>query len=412
LGIKINDQTLVKPIGATARLSAKLLYPLTKRLELGLKIFNARWEAPEPSPSCLSSPLTLTDIRRLTLDYVQKMRLTPGGEFLGYRHSASTTRPVLYATLAALLLKHLYGVADDQTQEELAYVSGFQRDDGLFYDPVIDCPEAEIEDWWGWRHLTLHALMTLAIYQVPARQKIHYWRRFTDNKTFRQYLTSRDWGARAAWTSNELQNLGVMLQYARDYQNSLAAQDLLETLYEVMEANQDPRTGLYGHRFASPGELSLGVQAGYHFWLLYFYDQRPLPFLENIIDQLLQSQNLWGGYGVERHSSACEDIDSIDPLMRLSRLTDYRREEVQGSLERALPAVLHNLNEDGGFVFRRHSPLTFGHPQMFSAADESNLFFTWFRTLGLAYCFKGLEKTPPQAGYDWNFTRAPGHQFL
>jgi hypothetical protein len=156
----------------------------------------------------------------------------------------------------------------------------------------------------------------------------------------------------------------------------------------------------------------LGVQAGYHFWLLYFYDRRPVRYVERIIDSVLKTQNALGGYGVQWNSSACEDIDSIDPLVRLSWQTDYRQDDIQASLQRALPAILHNLNGDGGWVFRRHEALTIGHAQMFSGSNESNVFHTWFRTLGLAYCLTGLKDVPAGLRYDWSFGRAPGHQFL
>ena len=360
----------------------------------------------------LQTPTTLDDIRRLSLDYLSSMRLTRGGQFIGYRHSASTTKPVLYATLASLLLKHLYGVEDEQVAEELEFVLRFQSDDGVFRDPVIACPEAETQEWWGWRHLTLHALMTLALYDVPARKEFHSILGISDKDRFREYLRTRDWGERVAWTSNELQNVGVMLQYARDYQNSASAGALMEILFEELEIRQDARTGLYGNRFDTPMQLSQGVQAGYHFWLLYFSDHRPINHVERIIDSLLHTQNALGGYGVKWNSNACEDIDSIDPLVRLSRQTDYRREDIQESLRKALPALLHTLNGDGGWVFRRHEPLTLVHPQMFSATNESNVFYTWFRVLGLAYCLCGLRQVPAELTYSWNFASAPGHQFL
>jgi hypothetical protein len=320
--------------------------------------------------------------------------------------------PVLYDTLAALLLKHLYGAVDERCREEVEQVLNFQCDDGLFRDPVIACPEAGTEDWWGWRHLTLHALMTLALHTTPAQREIRYIEQFADKDRFRKYLDSRDWGDRAAWTSNELQNLGVMLQYSRDYQNSSSAGALLDVLFEVLDARQDPRTGLYGAWFDTPEYLSLGVQAGYHFWLLYFYDKRPIRHVERIIDSVLKTQNALGGYGVQWNSSACEDIDSIDPLVRFSRLTDYRAEDIQASLRRALPRILENLNSEGGWVFRRHEALTVVHPQMASAANESNVFYAWFRTLGLAYCLSGLKDLPSKLRHEWNWARAPGHQFF
>ena len=366
----------------------------------------------EPGYLPLHEPVTMESIKDLTLKYLNAMRIQKGGQFGGFRHSGSMKKPVLYATLAALLVKHLYGIKDERNFEELQYILRFQSEDGLFRDPVIDCRLAETEDWWGWRHLTLHALMTLGLYKVPAEQEIAYVNQFSNKDRFRSFLESRDWGARVAWTSNELQNFGVMLQYARDYQGSPKAGGLLELLYESIDAHQDPTTGLFGQSFASAEDLSLGVQAGYHFWLLYFYDKRPILHIDRIVDSVLRTQNILGGYGVKWNSSACEDIDSIDPLVRLSHLTNSRYDDIQASLGRALPAILNNLNGDGGWVFRRHEALTIGHRQMFSAINESNMFYTWFRTLGLAYCLVGWDQVPAAFKYAWRFERAPGCQFL
>ncbi|MFC2066190.1 hypothetical protein ACFLUO_03890 [Chloroflexota bacterium] len=358
------------------------------------------------------SDTTIVDIRQLTLGYINKMKVYKKGRSIGYRHSASTDKPVLYATLAALLTKHLYNYQDETIEQEVNLVLDAQSDDGLFRDPVVTCPQAETGDWWGWRHLTLHALMTLGLYGKPAKKKLAYLEQFYGDGHLLAYLGQRDWSGRVDNTSNEIQNLGVMLQYARDYQGNSRAKELMDILYEFLDSKQDPETGLYGSSFQTPSELSLACQTGYHFWLLYFYDQRPISYMERIIDNLLKTQNILGGYGTKWNSSACEDIDSIDLLVRLSRLTDYRRDDVQLSLQRALPAVLANLNGDGGWVFRRHEALTVGHRQMYSAINESNLFYTWFRTLGLSYLLSGLDNIPQNLKCKWNFKKAPGHQFL
>lgn len=353
----------------------------------------------------------LYDIKIKLSQYIKSLRVESNGEFKGYRYSHNTKQPVLYATIAVLLVKHLYNIQDN-ISEELEYLHQFQSNDGLFKDPVVNCDLAETEDWWGWRHLTLHVLMTMALYNIPARKEIRYIDQFKNENYFKDYLLSRDWGERAAWTSNELQNLGVMLQYSRDNNNDVKAGFLMEMMYDVLDAKQDRTTGLFGNTFESPMELSLGVQSGYHFWLLYEYDNRPINHIEKIIDNVLKTQNLLGGYGVTWNSSACEDIDSIDPLVRLSKKTDYRKDDIQASLRRALPWILYNLNGDGGFVFKRHEALTVVHVEMFSDVNQSNLFYSWFRSLGLAYCLSGLSEVPEQLKGLWNFKHAPGHQFL
>jgi len=361
----------------------------------------------------LDHMISIDTIRSLALSYMKSLRVVTDGQFRGYKYSRYSTKPVLYATLAALLTKHLYGYQSGDEEEEINLVQSYQVKDGLFKDPEIACLEAEIEDWWGWRHLTMLALMTLALYGAPASYPIRYLEKYRNPSSFSKYLRSRDWGKRVDFTSNELQNVGVMLQYARDYQGYTWAGTLIEILFDVLNEKQDPGTGLYGTSFNTIEDISRGVQAGYHFWLLFQYDKRHVKYADSIIDSALRTQNALGGYGLMLDSSACDDIDSVDPLVRLSKLSAYRSSDIQSSLQYALRAILHNLNGDGGWVFRRHQAFQYGYSaEMYSGINESNIFFTWFRTLGLAYCLEGLEESPPQLCYKWNWGTAPGLQFM
>lgn len=92
-------------------------------------------------------------------------------------------------------------------------------------------------------------------------------------------------------------------------------------------------------------------------------------------------------------------------------MTDYRNDEVQAVLKRVLPWILvANMNDNGGFVFRRDELLVYGHELMSSKTEESAMFPTWFRTLSLAY----LSKAFPDScvgNFDWQFLQCPGHQF-
>ena len=73
--------------------------------------------------------------------------------------------PLLYASCYAALVRDLFGDLDQLSDESrvkwIKYIQEFQTEDGLFRDPLIECAQAEEMDWWGWRHLTLHVLMTL-----------------------------------------------------------------------------------------------------------------------------------------------------------------------------------------------------------------------------------------------------------
>jgi glycosyltransferase involved in cell wall biosynthesis len=363
----------------------------------------------------LNQNLGIENIKALTLNYIKSMKMPMiGGIFCGYKHSKSTTKAVLYATLSALLVRHLYGDIASDIDEQLDYVQKFQCDDGLFRDPVINCNAAETEDCWGWTHLTLHAIMVFALYDKKILKKFSLIDIFNSRSDVISYLEKLDWGNRVAWTSNHVQNLMVMMQYSRDYQGLEKYDQILSYFYDYLDQRQSNRTGLFGEAIETKEDLSMAVQAGYHFWCPYFYDERDVLFPEKIINNLLLTQNNLGGFGFNLHSSACEDIDTLDPLFRLRKIIgkSNRDADIDCAFIKAFPAILNNLNTDGGWVFRRHEPLEIYHREMYSRSNESNMFYTWFRTLGLAYCLMGMNSPPSKFVYPWNFKRAPGHQFL
>lgn len=365
----------------------------------------------------LANGLNIGEIRQRTLSYIESMHIKDTSYGI-YKYSKSQTKPVLYASIYAVLTRHLYKDLDNltgkQRKEWINYIQSFQDEDGLFKDPAVENDIAANSDWWGWRHLTLHAIMALTCLGAIAKKRFTLVEPFKNKDFVIKWLENRDWGIDPATTSNQVQNYFTILQYVRDFHGVEWAHKAIETAYEWLDKHQDRDTGLWGTRFDTPLLLSHGVQTGYHIWLLYFYDNRQIQYVEKIIDSCLATQNELGGYGVPLNSSACEDIDSIDPLIRLlfmnDGMTEYRKQDVYESLQRAMTWILTNMNEDGGFVFRRMEPFIYGHSLMASKRDESAMFPTWFRTLSLAY----LTKTLPDSflgKFDWQFIDCPGLQF-
>lgn len=361
----------------------------------------------------LAQNLDIKEIREKTLDYTESMQIknTAYGQ---YRYSKSQKKPVLYASIYAVLIRHLYkdldSLTEKQRREWIDYIQSFQDNDGLFKDPAVENEIANNTDWWGWRHLTLHAIMALTALNSVTKKKFKILEPFKNTRYAIKWLETRNWQSDPAGVSNEIQNYCTLLQYMRDFQGEDWADKTIYTMLDWLDEHQAPQTGLWGNHLDTPIFLSKGVQTGYHLWLLYFYDKRPIKFIKRIIDSCLATQNELGGFGVPVNSSACEDIDSIDPLVRLSFITDYRKEEIYLALQKVVLWILINMNEDGGFVFRRMEPFVYGHQLMSSAKDESAMFPTWFRTLSLAYISKVLPDSVVGKFY-WQFLKCPGLQF-
>lgn len=363
-------------------------------------------------------------LRSKTLAYIESMRL-PGKPYGRYLYAKGQPIPVLYASTYAAMTRHLYGeldsLGDRERREWIAYLQSHQDDDGLFRDPAIFNQQMYAGDpeWCGRRHLSCHVVTALACLGAVAEKPQTWLDPFCEPGGIERWLETRDWKNRPDFVGNEVMNVGTLLQYARDFQGHPHAGDTMQRLLAWLSTHEiDPETGLWGGLdIRQPLNLSRLVQAAYHFWALYFYDRQPIPYLERAIDTLLYTQNPRGGFGWGVHnrenpwnSSACEDIDSIDPLARMSRQINYRQDDILAALRRALPWILSNQNEDGGFVFMRGVRFSYGHTLMDAGPDVSAMFPTWFRTLSLAIMAQVLPDSIIGV-ISWQFCECPGMQF-
>ncbi|MBM3473427.1 MAG: hypothetical protein FJX75_09180 [Armatimonadetes bacterium] len=366
----------------------------------------------------------IRQLRSETLAFIERHRF-PHERGASYRFSVSSTRLTLYSSCYAAALRSLYGDLGQLTEAErgewVACLNAHQDPDGLYRDPVIFDQGWYAGDpfWCGRPHLTCHVIIALTALRGVAERPFRLAEKFGDLRRLEEWLDRRDFGARVAWSGNEIMNLGTLLQYARDFHNDARAGRAVAFLLNWLDTHHlDAATGVWGSLdITDPINRSHAVQAAYHWWPLYFYDGRPVPHLERAIDTVLATQNPLGGFGWGVHnpeepyvSSACEDIDSIDPLARTMHLTDYRRDEVKAALERATAWVLLNRAEDGGFVFIRNRRFEYGHPEFAAEPGVGSMFPTWFRTLSLAIIGRAMPESAV-GGYGWHFIDCPGYQF-
>jgi hypothetical protein len=363
-------------------------------------------------------------LRGRTLAYVESLRSTPP-PYGRYRFAASMPEPVLYASTYAAMMRDLYDdlaqLSEPERRAWVDYLNAHQDDDGLYRDPLIYGEGWYRDDplWCGRPHLTCHVIVALSCLGARPPKPFRWLEQFLGPGQIEAWLASRNWQDRPAWVGNEVMNVGTLLQYSRDTFADEPAGDALTGLLDWLDRHWlDAATGMWGGLDADdPIGRSHLVQAAYHLWPLYAYDRRPIPFADAAIATVLRTQNPLGGFGWGVHNpddpwrgSACEDIDSIEPLVRFGTRLDRRRDGVIAALRRALPWVLTNQNGDGGFVFVRGRRHDYGHPLLQAEADQSALFPTWFRTLSLAYLGQVLPDTLV-GRVPWRFCPCPGYQF-
>ena len=363
--------------------------------------------------SGLRGIVALDDLRDRVAQYFASVTIEENGRPSGVKFTNKSLKACLYAAAAKVLAYSLFGFDKNSISSEIALIKRHQRPDGLFYDPAIDTPLAWREDWWGFRHLTFHCIIALAVYDEFCQYPLDKWDVFDSEDKWSDFIGSLNWRNRVSFTSNTLQNYGVYLQYARDFQNSKKAARLCDVLFEQLDRRISEQTGLWGELdFEHDALRSEAIQGAYHFWLLYFYEGRKPPNIMNAIPRILKTQNPCGGYGVNWKSSCCECIDLIDPLARLLKCPGEYHDEIRGSLERGLANAMTAFNEDGGFTFRRGEELAYGDsPATYQGVDASSAFFTWFRILSIALATQALGHGFSGEKPRWTWKRVPGHQF-
>lgn len=356
-------------------------------------------------------PFAFEALRRDTLRFVGSMAC---GDGVGhYRYSAEATEPTLYASVYACMLQSLYGElprqGEDYRQAWAAYLHSFQDADGLYRDPAVAGERFETTDWWGARHLALHVIVALTALGVRPRVPFGFLAPLYERRRMLQWLESRDWENQFKDDfDNQIMNYGALLQYARDVLEVDGAGRAVAWLKEWLLARLNRNTGLFWPEdtFTVPRRLSRAIMFSYHICSLFTYDGWRHPCPDRLLDHVLRNQHVLGGYGPGPSSSACEDIDSIELLLRFGGQSRDNGIRARASMARALPWVLSNMNEDGGFVFRRNEALEYGHSQMSSGCNQSSMFATWFRTLSLAYLSRGLG-LPNR----YRIVRCPGLEF-
>lgn len=346
------------------------------------------------------------------LKFVSSLRTDESG--VRYRYSENCETPVLYASAYACMtlsiLNELHKLDPEKKTQWKDYFDSFQNEnDGLFYDPAVQNIHFNDSDWWGARHLALHMISAYTDLGLKPKYPFRFLERFYEESYLNEWLQSHRHAFNGKMTSdvdNQLMNIGCLLQYQRDFFGDQKAGEALNRIQKYLKTIVNLNTGMWGDDNVSSADArSRKVQFAYHLLPLFFYDNDYSFNLQKLEKHAFDTQNRFGGFGVACNSSACEDIDSIDILVRIAEKTAQRK-PIYESLSKGFSWVLCNQVEDGGFVFRLNESFEYGHPEMSSLKNQGAIFPTWFRTLSIAYLCRYL-----QIPHDFKITRCPGYEF-
>ncbi len=353
------------------------------------------------------------NFKETVLKYLESRKLNTPTNY-SYSYSDTSTQPLLYNSIYAILIMSLFNeiknLSFTEKEEWLKYFDNHQSPiDGLFYDKLLSSSENYLSiDWWGARHTALHIIIAYTALGRKPKYPFLFLKEYYGKERIDNWINSQDWrNIHNGDFDNQIMNIGVLLQYQRDNFDDKEAAESLSYLKKILINKISSETGLWSNTTIDATEKSRAATFSYHLFPLFTYDSNNFTNSKKVIDFLIGTQNSIGGFSPNLNSSACEDIDSIEPLYRFSCSNPTLREEISKSYHKALIWILSNQNENGGFVFYRNRPFEYGHELMYSKKNESNLFATWFRVLSIAYIDRFLHGDNSK----FNFTDCPGLQF-
>lgn len=330
-----------------------------------------------------------------------------------YYYSKASTETSLYASVYALMTLSMLGKLADVpngTRRSWAdYFDSYQDHNGLFIDPSVYNEIYDNSDWWGARHLTLHMISGYTALGYKPSKPFSFLSEFS-TRQISSWLNSIEWHKRSLGDSdvdNKIMNVGCLLQYQREQWQDENAADSINTMKSILFEKINPQTGMWGNfDVDDPRQRSRLVQFAYHLFPLFFYDRFYFFNWDQIVKTVLKTQNNLGGFGVAINSSACEDIDSIDILIRaFPFVSQSMKRRINKALNLAFKWVTSNMVDDGGFVFRLNESFVYGSPQTMSLVNQGAMLPTWFRTLSLMYMARHLGIVE-----SFNLTRCPGYE--
>jgi prenyltransferase beta subunit len=326
----------------------------------------------------------------------------------------------IFTTCFALFIYDLFCVTDEFKFEEkinwIEYIQGFQDEDTGYFEPLEyhhkDKERNKLQ-------LTSFCLSGLRILGALPKYRLKFvYDTWSTKEEIKRYL--RDVGVHTgrSGAGNKAMFMAIFLTYEYENTNSEQILDKLNTWFDFHDAHQNSDTGFWGDDHYD--QYFNASQNGFHQVIIYDYWDRPIKYIEKMLQVLLAQMNKDGSFSPIPGGESCFDSDSIILLAIIQNRLSIKIK--MKTLRRALENMFHNQNADGGFAESKNFPKTLndilrllpiivtkdcgqsyykmrksvgqvlkrnvenytGWVKEARALDESNLWDTWFRCLAIS----------------------------
>ena len=287
-------------------------------------------------------------------NYIFSLKNSNGGFYLQKNFYQTTLMSSAFSIITLELVDSLDKI---EISKEQNYFLKYQDEKtGFFVDPNLKLDYKKIEDIeLNYIHYQTSAFSVSAIDALGMKPKYDFTflNAFRGKEKISKFFEKIDW--RNPWhESNKIMFLLQFFSYEYIVMKKENSLDDIHTILDCLDSAQDSKTGLWGTQFKASSFASMA--AAYHFLIFYKYFNRKINFSEKISSSVFQLQMRDGLFHPFGGGGACEDLDAIDVIYKISSDISTESEE---SLKRAYRALLQNYDKNGGFCWAKRPTFPF-----------------------------------------------------
>lgn len=292
-------------------------------------------------------------LKEMALAFVNAMKL--GDEPGAYKKEACETKPSAYGAYHAAIILSLFGELQKLDEKTIdawaARINAYQCGNGYYSnhsenkDRVRGADELD-----SICHFTRGMLWTLYVLGRRPEADLSFLEPLLNKERMYSYVKKYDWSN--SWAAgNQICALSTAMFALRDFYGVPYVDEVLEYgMFPALEELLDPETGYWGCQFGA--DLRNGQFGTIHVLPTYFAQGWEYRFTDRSVDSTLACQGPDGSFWP--YGSDCPDFDGAYMLYNLSKLTDYRREDIAKAAQLYLSHAKQHFPDDGvGFLIHR-----------------------------------------------------------
>ncbi|GEM_PF-1109733 len=222
---------------------------------------------------------------------------------------------------------------------------------GLFTEPLLDAHSfdgaSHSREYADFQYAD-YALYVLQAASARPRHPLAFVEPFIEKERLEKWLAPLAEGD-PWYCSNLIMFLLDFLAFMHAQSRESRYERAVNQIMDFLERTQDPRTGFWG---SDRGFSLLQSMAGaYHYYMFFIYWNRDIKYQDAIIRSTLLLQHSDGLFTVKGGGGACEDLDAVDILVKLSCVNPRWKSAAARHLEATYRAIADWKSPDGGYGY-------------------------------------------------------------